>query len=359
MLAGRDCDGRMPRDDRRGQPAAAARCAAMPVEPAAGLADAPGRPLSAGISGAAAQAGGFLELCYTPELAVEVTPAADPALSASMRRSCSRTSWWCRTRWAPTVRFVEGEGPKLDAAARRGGSRAARACERLHAHLAPVYETVRRLRRALPAEIALIGFAGAPWTLAAYMVEGERQQGVPGAATLARQQPELFARLIDLLTEAVIEYLRAQIEAGAEVLQLFDSWAGVLPRAGVAALVHRAHARDRGASCERAHPEVPVIAFPRGIGAGYRELRRATVPVAGLGLDTAVPVAWAARSLRAARPVPAGQSRSDRAARRRARACSAEARADRLRPTATGRSSSISATVCCRRHRPEAVAPAR
>jgi uroporphyrinogen decarboxylase len=193
------------------------------------------------------------------------------------------------------VRFVEGEGPQL-APLRDEAGLAKLGSERFHEHLAPVYETVRQLAAALPPEVALIGFAGAPWTLAAYMVEGGGSKEFLAARRLARQQPSLFARLIDLLTDAVIGYLGKQIEAGAEVIQLFDSWAGVLPEPELRRWCIEPTRRIATALRAR-HPQVPVIAFPRGIGASYPLFAR-EVPVQGISLDTTVPVAWAAAELR-------------------------------------------------------------
>jgi uroporphyrinogen decarboxylase len=166
---------------------------------------------------------------------------------------------------------------------------------RLHDRLAPVYGTLRRLTRSLPPEVALIGFAGAPWTVAAYMVEGGGSKEFQAARAFARREPAAFAALIDRLTEATADYLLAQIRAGAEAVQLFDSWAGLLPEpeferwcvAPVAAIAAR---------IKESHPDVPVIAFPRGAGVLYRRLAGLGA-VDGLSLDTAVPLAWAAEVL--------------------------------------------------------------
>ncbi len=236
----------------------------------------------------------FLELCYTPELAVEVTlqPIRRYGFDAAILFSDILV---VPDALGADVRFVEGEGPQLTPL-RSAADLARLSLERLHAHLEPVYETLRRLAAALPPEVTLIGFAGAPWTLAAYMVEGSGSKEFFAARRLARQEPALFARLIDLLTEAVTRYLDAQIAAGAEAIQLFDSWAGVLPPSELSRLcieptrliVEELRAGNRG---------LPVIAFPRGIGASYAAFARA-VPVQGISLDTTVPVAWAAAELR-------------------------------------------------------------
>ncbi|MEK0085431.1 uroporphyrinogen decarboxylase [Benzoatithermus flavus] len=246
-----------------------------------------------------AQVGSFLELCYTPELAVEVTlqPIRRYGLDAAILFSDILV---VPDALGAEVRFVEGEGPQLtplrdEAALARLG------LARFHEHLAPVYETVRRLAAALPREVTLIGFSGAPWTLAAYMVEGSGSKEFFATRRLARQEPRLFARLIDLLIEAVVLYLERQIEAGAEALQLFDSWAGVLPEPELRRWCIEPTRRIVEALRAR-HPEVPVIAFPRGIGASYLSFAR-EVPVQGLSLDTTVPVAWAARELRSDPPL--------------------------------------------------------
>lgn len=241
-----------------------------------------------------AQVGSFLELCYAPDLAVEVTlqPIRRYGFDAAILFSDILV---VPDALGQAVRFVEGEGPRLDPL-RDAAALDRLRLDRLHEHLAPVYATLRRLAAELPPEVALIGFAGAPWTLAAYMVEGGGSKEFWVARRLARENPVLFGRLIDLLTEAVTRYLEAQVAAGAEVLQLFDSWAGVLPESERERWCVEPTRRIVEA-LRRRHPQVPVIAFPRGIGAGYAAFAQA-VPVQGLSLDTTVPVAWAAQSLR-------------------------------------------------------------
>ena len=239
------------------------------------------------------QAGSFLQLCYTPSLAAEVTlqPVRRFGMDAAILFSdilVIPDALGCR------VAFVEGKGPKLD----RIDDRAAIArlsARRLHRHLAPVYETIGKVRAALPSETALIGFAGAPWTVAAYMVEGGGSKEFHRARAMARRDADRFAELIDLVTEATSAYLLAQIEAGAQVIQLFDSWAGVLAEPEFERWCVAPAARIVDA-LERAHPDVPVIAFPRGAGPLYRRFVQA-VPVDGVSLDTAVPLAWARHEL--------------------------------------------------------------
>ncbi len=235
----------------------------------------------------------FLELCYTPELAVEVTlqPLRRFPLDAAILFSDILV---VPHALGAEVRFAEGEGPRLEPV-RDAAGLARLDLARLHERLAPVYETVRRLRAELPEQVALIGFAGAPWTLAAYLVEGQGSKEFLQPRVLARREPGLFGALIDLLTEAVIEFLCAQVRAGAEVLQLFDSWAGVLPEPELRRWCV-APARRIVATLHERHPEVPVILFPRGVGACLRLFATET-SARGLSLDTGVPVGWAATEL--------------------------------------------------------------
>ncbi|HET7409959.1 MAG TPA: uroporphyrinogen decarboxylase family protein, partial [Paracoccaceae bacterium] len=159
----------------------------------------------------------------------------------------------------------------------------------------PVYETVRILRGELPPETALIGFAGAPWTVATYMIAGRGTPDQGPARRMMFGDPERFDALIAKITEATIRYLARQIEAGAEVVMLFDSWAGVL-----SAPMFERHAvrpvRRIVEALTRAYPGVPVIGFPRGAGALYDGYADAT-GVAGIGLDAQVPLGWAREAL--------------------------------------------------------------
>ncbi|MGI9491299.1 MAG: uroporphyrinogen decarboxylase, partial [Geminicoccaceae bacterium] len=239
------------------------------------------------------QVSGFLELCYTPELAVEVTmqPIRRFGFDAAILFSdilVVPDALGC------DVNFVEGEGPKLRTI-RDEASIAALNADSLHQHLAPVYETLRRLRESLPADTALIGFAGAPWTVTSYMVEGGGSKEFQETRTFARRDPEAFSALIDLVTEATADYLKAQVEAGAQALQLFDSWAGVLPPDQF----HRWCTRPIEkivSTVKDAYPNIPIIAFPRGAGVLYEHFAQ-RIPVDGISLDTTVPVDWASQAL--------------------------------------------------------------
>jgi uroporphyrinogen decarboxylase len=233
-----------------------------------------------------ASVGGFLELCYTPALAAEVT------LQPIRRYGFDAAILFADILVVPDalgqgVRFVEGEGPRLDAI----GSAAELSRLNLAAtgdKFGRIYATVTRLRQDLPRETALIGFCGAPWTVATYMVGGQGSSDQAAARTLAYGDPETFARLIGIVTEASIEYLDGQVRAGADVLQIFDSWAGNLPEREFDTWVV-APTRRIVAELKRRHPSTPIIGFPRGAGANAERYMRHT-GVEGLGCDTAVPL---------------------------------------------------------------------
>jgi uroporphyrinogen decarboxylase len=239
------------------------------------------------------QAKSFLDFCFTPDLAVEATlqPLRRFAFDAAILFSDILV---IPHALGQHVSFEEGEGPRLKPVHSVGD------IDRLSAgalkeRLAPVFESLRRLRRELPPRVALIGFAGAPWTVAAYMVEGRGGTGFETAKKMARGEPTLFGRLIDLLVEQTIVYLSAQIEAGAEVIQIFDSWAGDLDeeqrrRWSLGPLTRIVSA------LQAAHPQIPVILFPRGAGDSYAGY--AQIPcLSGLSLDSQVDLGWAARTL--------------------------------------------------------------
>jgi uroporphyrinogen decarboxylase len=159
--------------------------------------------------------------------------------------------------------------------------------------LDPVYETVRLSRAGLPRDTALIGFAGAPWTVATYMVEGGASRDFRRTKAWAYRDPAGFAGLLALIGEATFAYLSGQIIAGADAVQLFDSWAGVLPEAEFDRWVV-APTRQLADRLKRAFPVVPVIGFPRGAGQQYERFVAAT-GVDAVGVDTVVPLAEARR----------------------------------------------------------------
>ena len=240
-----------------------------------------------------ARAPSFLDFCYTPELAIEATlqPLRRYAMDAAILFSDILV---VPDALGQQVAFREGVGPVLEPL-RSAADLAGLSADGLRERLAPVYATVRGLRGALPEGTALIGFAGAPWTVATYMVEGGTSRNHAQVRSWAYRDPEGFGRLIGLLTDATVEHLSAQIEAGAEAVQLFDSWAGVLPESAMRRWCLEPAVAIAGRLRGR-HPDVPVIAFPRGVGAGYRAFAEAGA-FAGLGLDTAVPPGWAAAEL--------------------------------------------------------------
>jgi uroporphyrinogen decarboxylase len=242
-----------------------------------------------------AKAASFLEFCLTPELAVEASlqPVRRFALDAAILFSDILVLPYALGR---KVAFVDGKGPLLEPLS-RPEELDQLSPQAVRERLAPVFETVRRLRGELAEEVALIGFAGAPWTVACYMVEGEGGSDFQSVRRLAYREPETFSRLIGVLSDATIDYLSAQVEAGAEVLQIFDSWAGSLAEAELRRWSLAPLTRIV-AALKQKHPGVPVILFPRGAGALYREFAL-TSGAAGLGLDSTLPLAWAAEELQA------------------------------------------------------------
>ena len=233
--------------------------------------------------------GGFLELCYTPELAVEVTlqPIRRYGFDAAILFSDILV---VPDALGQAVRFEEGVGPKLEAltcAADLDSLESGAVLERLE----PVLETVRGLAGTLPGETTLIGFAGAPWTVATYMIEGGSSRDFAAVKGWAYREPDSFQSLIDTLVEATTGYLLGQVEAGAEVLQIFDSWAGALPASEMRRWSLEPMARIV-AGVKARHPRVPVILFPRGVGLGYLDFAEAS-GADGLSIDAGVPVQWA------------------------------------------------------------------
>jgi len=242
-----------------------------------------------------AQAGDFIALCTTPALATEVTlqPLRRYGMDAAILFSDILILPWALGHG---LRFEEGEGPVLPPL-RDAATLAGLRPERVTEAVAPVLETVRRVRaeldEAMGGTAALIGFAGAPFTVACYMVEGRGSKDFPAVRGMAYRDPALFGRLMELLTEATIVYLAAQIEAGAEAVMLFDSWAGVLAPSPFRAHVIAPATRIVAALRAR-FPDVPVIGFPRLAGLSIGAYASAT-GVQGLGLDTTADPALASR----------------------------------------------------------------
>ena len=240
-----------------------------------------------------ARAHDFVELCLTPELAAELTlqPIRRYAMDGAILFSDILMLPYALGQ---KLAFHEGEGPVLERIEDLAGV-ARLDLERVSSTLDPVCEAARRVRGALDPRTTLIGFAGAPWTVATYMVEGGGSRDFRRVKGWAYRDPQAFDALVDLLAEATIEYLTGQIEAGVEVVQLFDSWAGILPEPAFARWVIEP-TRRIVAALKRRFANYPVIGFPRGAGALHERYLHET-GVDGIGIDTAVPPGYAHRTL--------------------------------------------------------------
>lgn len=238
-----------------------------------------------------AQAGDFLSLCYNPELAAEVT------LQPIRRYGFDAAILFADILLVPQALgadlwFVTGEGPRLSTITQQSDFDALKPVEDIHETLSPVYETVRILSRELPSETTLIGFAGAPWTVATYMIAGRGTPDQGPAHALREGDTALFEALLERITLATIEYLSAQIEAGAEVVKIFDSWAGSLK--GEAFRKYAVEpCRIITQAIKARHPGIPVIGFPREARDGYIGFAEAT-GVDCVALDNSVSPEWGA-----------------------------------------------------------------
>jgi len=246
-----------------------------------------------------AEAGSFLDLCYTPDFAVEVT------LQPLRRFDPDAAILFSDILVIPHalgqhVEFQPGRGPVLEPVNDAEGLKALHT-QNLHEHLTPVYETVSRLSEEIPDHTALIGFAGAPWTVTTYMVQGHGSPDQAAARTMAYQDEETFTELMNLLVEATSEYLIRQADNGAEVIQIFDTWAGNLPEGEfkkwvikpTAEIIKRLKAK---------HPDVPVIGFPKGAGPRTPEYIAHT-GIQAVGVDTSLPLDWVRDNLQSLCPV--------------------------------------------------------
>ncbi len=241
-----------------------------------------------------ARAKDFVALCLTPTLTTELTlqPVRRYGMDAAILFSDILMLPYALGQG---VSFRDGEGPVLDPVA--DNSRVAQLKKAgATGRLEPVFDAVRRVTAALGSETALIGFAGAPWTVATYMVEGGTSRDFRRVKAWAYRDPEGFAALIEILVETTIELLSAQISAGAEIVQLFDSWAGVLPEAAFAQWV-TAPTKGIVAALKSRHPDCPIIGFPRGAGLLYEQYAAKT-GIDAVGLDTSVPTGFACAKLR-------------------------------------------------------------
>ena len=242
-----------------------------------------------------ARAGSFLDLCYDPVLAAEASLqplkrfALDGAILFSdilvVPQALGQRLW-----------FEEGEGPRLEPL-REGDLLPVFDAGRQRQKLAPVYEAMERVASAVPAEVTVLGFAGAPWTLATYMVEGGRSRDFSAVKDWAFLRRESFTGLIGTLEDAVAAHLVAQLDSGADAVQIFDSWAGALPATvfehWCVAPLRRIVTRVRAA-----HPQAPVIAYVRGVGRRCETVAD-EVGADAVSIDSTVPPTWAAEKLQA------------------------------------------------------------
>lgn len=244
-----------------------------------------------------AQAGDFLSLCYNPELAAEVTfqPIRRYGFDAAILfadillipQALGADLW-----------FVTGEGPRLSTITTQAEVDALKPVDAVHDTLSPIYETVKILSKGLPAETTLMGFAGAPWTVATYMIAGQGTPDQGPAHALKAENRVVFDAVIDRVTQATVLYLSEQIKAGAEVVKIFDSWAGSLQGADFENYSLKPMQRIT-AEIKALHPGVPVIAFPRGAGERYIGTH-AAIGADCVAIDDGVTAEWAAANVQTA-----------------------------------------------------------
>lgn len=231
----------------------------------------------------------FLDFCYTPDMAVEATmqPIKRFGFDAAILFSDILVMPDALGR---DVHFVTGEGPRMTPLT--DGDIDKLKIDNVRPHLAPVFEAIKRLRVELPDETTLLGFCGAPWTVATYMIAGRGTPDQAPSRLFMYRQPEDLAKLLDILADASAEYLIAQIDAGVDAVKIFDSWAGVLDETAFEnnciKPVKRMVARVRAA-----RPQAKIIAFPKGAGHFYKGYVEKT-GVDMVALDWTVPLSFAA-----------------------------------------------------------------
>ncbi|MFK8032546.1 MAG: uroporphyrinogen decarboxylase [Hyphomicrobiales bacterium] len=239
-----------------------------------------------------AEAGSFLDLCYSPKFATEVT------LQPIQRFGFDAAILFSDILVVPDalgrrVTFESGVGPRLDPITPE--EIMSLSTQGAINHLAPVFEAVGKIRAELPRETTFLGFCGAPWTVATYMVAGRGTPDQAPTRLFAHRHREAFLHLIDLLTETSIDYLCAQIEAGADAVQVFDSWSGILGEKDFADF-SLAPMRRIVAGVKAMHPNTPIIGFPKGSALHY-ELYVQETCVDCVGLDWTFPVSLAQQNL--------------------------------------------------------------
>jgi uroporphyrinogen decarboxylase len=245
------------------------------------------------------RAGSFLDLCFNSKLATEVTlqPIRRFGFDAAILFSDILV---IPHALGQHVTFESGEGPRLDAIAEPLVLRQLRRNVD-HGKLAPIYETIERVKNELPRQVALLGFCGAPWTVATYMIAGSGTPDQFPARLFAYRYPQAFSELIDLLVDASAEYLIRQFDAGVDAVQIFDTWAGILPAGEFRRWCIEPSARIIEAVRNRI-PRAKVIGFPRGAGTELGDYL-AAVPVDAIGLDWMIELAFAREHVQKRRPV--------------------------------------------------------
>lgn len=241
-----------------------------------------------------AEAGDFLSLCYNSDLATEVT------LQPIRRYGFDAAILFADILLLPQALgadlwFVAGEGPRLSTVTDARNLAQLKGKDDIHNQLAPIYQTVKNLSQALPQETTLIGFAGAPWTVASYMIAGKGTPDQAPAHLLKSTDRPVFEALINLLAEATIEYLSQQVQAGAEVIKLFDSWAGSLKGDDFTDFALKPTKRIISA-LKAKHSTIPIIAFPREARGNYIGFAQKTGADC-VAIDNSISPAWAAKHL--------------------------------------------------------------
>ena len=231
------------------------------------------------------QIGGFLDLCYNPKLAAEVT------LQPINRFDMDAAIIFSDILVIPhamgvDVRFETGEGPKLSPVRTLKSSESLKTD--IDAHLKPVIEAIKKVRKELSPEKSLIGFCGAPWTVACYMVEGGSSRDYELVRNFALTNEKIFSLIIEKIVKNSITYLSMQVRAGADIIQIFDSWAGVLPEQEYKKWVIEP-TKKLVAGFKKLHPQVPIIGFPRNSGFNY-ELYAKETGVDAISLDYQTPL---------------------------------------------------------------------
>ncbi len=234
------------------------------------------------------EAGSFLDLCYNPEFATEVT------LQPIRRFNMDAAILFSDILVIPhalgqDLAFKVGEGPVLTPVDNLERLKAL-SIENLHKHLNPVYQTVTNLAEKLPNHVALVGFAGAPWTVATYMVNGKGSKDQAETRLMAYQDRETFQKLIDLLVLSTSEYLIKQVDHGAEALQIFDSWSGTLPADEFIKWCIDP-VKQIVKNIREVHPHIPIIGFPKGAGAKIKNFVKKT-KVDAVSIDTSTSTTW-------------------------------------------------------------------